>query len=108
VIAAKDARAKIVMVDKNILNISPETKITIEKYKFDSSKDEKNVSLNVLYGKVRSTVKQKYDGEKNTFNIKTPSAVAGVRGTDFLTGFNPITKTTKIVTFEGQVLTGSG
>ncbi len=108
VIAGADSRAKIVMVDKNVLNISPDTKIVIEKYKFDQAKGEKNVSLNVLYGKVRSTVNQKYDGEKNTFNIKTPSAVAGVRGTDFLTGFNPVTNTSKIVTFEGQVMTGSG
>lgn len=108
VIAGTDSRAKIVMVDKNVLNISPDTKIVIEKYKFDSAKDEKTVSLNVLYGKVRSTVNQKYDGEKNSFNIKTPSAVAGVRGTDFLTGFNPVTNASKIVTFEGQVVTGSG
>jgi hypothetical protein len=108
VIAGPDSRAKIVMVDKNVLNISPDTKIVIEKYKFDQAKDEKNVSLNVLYGKVRSTVNQKYDGEKNSFNIKTPSAVAGVRGTDFITGFNPTTNSSKIVTFEGQVLTGSG
>ncbi len=108
VIAGADARAKIVMVDKNVLNISPDTKITIEKYKFDAAKDEKSVSLNVLYGKVRSTVNQKYDGEKNTFNIKTPSAVAGVRGTDFVTGYNRVTSTTKIVTFEGRVMTGTG
>jgi hypothetical protein len=108
VIAGTDSRAKIVMVDKNVLNISPDTKIAIEKYQFDQAKDNKNVSLNVLYGKVRSTVNQKYDGEKNSFNIKTPSAVAGVRGTDFVTGFNPVTSATKIVTFEGQVMTGSG
>jgi hypothetical protein len=103
-----DSRAKVVMVDKNVLNISPDSKIKIEKYVFNEQKDEKSVSLNVLYGKVRSTVKQKYDGEKNTFNVKTPSAVAGVRGTDFVTQFNQVTSSTKIVTFEGQVMAGSG
>jgi hypothetical protein len=106
--AGPESRAKVVMVDKNVLNISPDSKIKIEKYVFNEEKNEKNVSLNVLYGKVRSTVKQKYDGEKNTFNIKTPSAVAGVRGTDFVTQFNQVTSSTKIVTFEGQVMAGSG
>lgn len=107
-IAGADSRAKVVMVDKNVLNISPDSKIKIEKYVFNEAKDEKKVSLDVLYGKVRSSVKQKYDGEKNTFNVKTPSAVAGVRGTDFVTQFSPVTNSTKIVTFEGQVMAGSG
>ncbi len=108
VVSGKDARAKIVMSDKNILNISPDTQLVIEAYKFNEAKDEKNVSLNVLYGKVRATVNQKYDGEKNKFQVKTPSAVAGVRGTDFLTSYNPTTNASKVVTFEGAVAVGSG
>lgn len=106
--ASKDSRAKIVMVDKNVLQISPESKVVIEKYKFDEAKDEKNVSLNVIYGKVRSTVNQKYDGDKNQFNVKTPSAVAGVRGTDFLVGYSNVTNSAKVVCFHGQVMVGSG
>jgi hypothetical protein len=107
IIAGKDSRAKVVMQDKNVLNISPDTKILIEKYQFDESKDQKNVTLNVLYGKVRSTVNQKYDGEKNKFQVKTPSAVAGVRGTDFLTQFSQSSHQAKFVTFEGKVEVGT-
>lgn len=101
-----DSRAKIVMSDKNVINISPDTKLELEKYIFDPNSDNKQVSLNVLQGKVRATVEQKYDGEKNKFHVKTPSAVAGVRGTDFLTSFSPTNKETKIVTFEGRVAVG--
>lgn len=104
--AGKEGRAKIVMADKNVLNISPETQIKIEKYENDG-KDKKNVELNVLYGKVRASVEQKYDGEKSKFNIKTPSAVAGVRGTDFLTGYNPSTKAMSVITFAGSVAVGT-
>ncbi|MFN7826081.1 MAG: FecR domain-containing protein [Pseudobdellovibrionaceae bacterium] len=99
-----DSRAKIVMADKNILNISPDTKITIEKYTNDAK--SKEVELNVQQGKVRATVEQKYDGEKSKFNIKTPSAVAGVRGTDFLTTYNPQTKVSSVITFHGTVAVG--
>lgn len=105
IVAAADSRAKIVMSDKNVLNISPDSKIVIAKYENDG-KDKKNVELNVLYGKVRASVEQKYDGEKNKFNIKTPSAVAGVRGTDFITGFNQSTKQTQVITFSGAVAVG--
>jgi hypothetical protein len=101
-----DSRAKIVMIDKNIINISPDTKLALEKYVFDSASNNKQVTLNVMYGKVRATVEQKYDGDRNKFQIKTPSAVAGVRGTDFLTSYSPKTRETKIVTFEGRVAVG--
>lgn len=104
--SAAEARAKIVMSDKNVINISPESKITIAKYENDPKKDSRNVELKVDYGKVRASVEQKYDGEKNKFNIRTPTAVAGVRGTDFITGFNPTTQQTRIVTFTGVVAAG--
>lgn len=99
----KDSRAKIVMVDNNEINISPESQIKIEKYEFDPSQGKKDVLLNVIYGKVRSKVEQKYDGRTSKFQVKTKSAVAGVRGTDFITGFTPATDTSQVVTFEGRV-----
>lgn len=105
IVSGPDSRAKVVMTDKNVLNISPDSKIMIEKYENDG-KDNKNVELNVLYGKVRASVEQKYDGEKSKFNVKTPSAVAGVRGTDFITGYSSQTKQTSITTFAGSVAVG--
>jgi hypothetical protein len=104
--AGPDSRAKIVMSDKNILNISPDSKIKIEKYTNDQAAG-RNVELKVEYGKVRATVEQKYDGDKNKFNIKTPTAVAGVRGTDFITGFNAANRQTSVITFSGMVAVGT-
>ncbi|HMN67443.1 MAG TPA: FecR family protein [Bdellovibrionales bacterium] len=103
VITGKDARAKIVMVDNNEINVSPESQIEIQHYEFDPAAGKKEVLLNVIYGKVRSKVEQKYDGKTSKFQIKTPSAVAGVRGTDFMTGYNPSTRSSQVVTFEGRV-----
>ncbi|MDZ4661154.1 MAG: FecR family protein [Pseudomonadota bacterium] len=104
--AEKDSRAKLVMVDKNELNISPETEIRLDKYTYEPEKNEKSVLINVFYGKVRSQVNQKYDGKESTFHVKTPAAVAGVRGTDFLAGFNASTKESQFVTFKGLVEVG--
>lgn len=103
IIAAKDSRAKIVMIDENVINISPDSEIVFEKYEFEPKSEKKNVLLNVIYGKVRSKVNQKYDGAKNKFQVKTPSAVAGVRGTDFFTSFNKSDNSSRVVTFEGEV-----
>lgn len=106
IITGPDSRAKIVMSDKNEINVSPDTRLELEKYVYNPQKNEKNVLLNVVYGKVRSQVNQKYDADKNTFRVKTPSAVAGVRGTDFLASFDPGPKVSKVVTFSGVVEVG--
>lgn len=101
--AGADSRAKIVMIDKNEINISPDSEIVIENYTFKPEENKKSVLINVLYGKVRAKVEQKYDSGENKFQIKTPTAVAGVRGTDFITGFNSATKESSVITFKGKV-----
>lgn len=101
IISAKDSRAKIVMQDKNIIHISPSTEMKIETYV--NNGQQKNVELNLKEGKVRNNVEQTYDGQKNKFIIKTPTAVAGVRGTQFITSFDKTTNETKIVTLHGKV-----
>ncbi|MEM7647262.1 MAG: FecR family protein [Pseudomonadota bacterium] len=97
-----NGRVKIVMDDNNEINVSPNSELIIESYK-----DGKKAVLNVLNGKVRSDVNNKYDNNKSShFRVKTKSAVAGVRGTQFLTQFNAQTNQIKVTTFEGQVEVG--
>lgn len=103
IITGADSRAKIVMVDNNEINVSPDSQIEIQNYEYDPSAGKKEVLLNVIYGKVRSKVEQKYDGKTSKFQIKTPSAVAGVRGTDFLTSYSKENNQSSIVTFHGKV-----
>lgn len=97
----KDSRAKIVMADRNVFNISPETKLTIQKY--DATPGKKSVSLSLEEGKVRVNVEQKYDGSKEKFLLKTPTVVAGVRGTQFLGSYSSATKVSQMTTFQGTV-----
>lgn len=101
VITDTDSRAKIVMFDRNIINVGPNTKLKFEKY--SNSKDDKNVKLKLIEGKVRSKVGEKYDNNSSKYEIRTATAVAGVRGTDFIASYDPATKTTEILTFRGQV-----
>ncbi len=101
IVTGKDSRAKIVMSDRNIINVLPETKLRIDQY--INNEKEKNVRLSLIQGKVRNNVEEKYDNEKNRFEVKTPTAVAGVRGTQFITSFNRLTNKTEIVTLKGEV-----
>lgn len=102
IITGKDSRAKIVMSDRNIINVLPETKLRIDQYINDTQ--EKNVRLSLLEGRVRTNVEQKYDNLENKFEIKTPSAVVGVRGTQFMTSYRKVNNSTSVITFRGEVV----
>ena len=101
VITSADSRAKIVMSDRNVFNILPSTRLKIEKY--SEGDGERNVKLNLIEGRVRSKVEQKYNTTSNKFEIRTVTAVAGVRGTDFVTGFDKRSQQTDVVTLRGSV-----
>lgn len=95
--------ARITMIDSNLIDIYPKSKVAISKYVYTANENKKNVELNVSYGKIKSTVNQKYDGSANTYQVKTPSVVAGVRGTVFTTAYDPVKKTSEVITVMGLV-----
>lgn len=82
-----NAAARIRLIDSNQIDIYPKTKLSISEYIYKPGENKKNVELSIDFGKVQSTVRQKYDGSKNTYRVKTPGIVAGVRGTIFTVGF---------------------
>lgn len=95
--------ARITLIDSNLVDIYPKSKVEISKYIYKPNKDQKKVELRVDFGKIKATVNQKYDGAKHTYEVKTPSAVAGVRGTVFTAEYDPVKRTSEIVTIEGLV-----
>ena len=104
-----DGKIKIRLKDTSELILPPNSKMEIDNFEFDASADKRNVSLRLLMGKVRSRVNKKYEGANN-FRVRTRAAVAGVRGTDFVTTFEPGAKEwkTEVITLEGKVQLGGG
>ena len=48
-------------------------------------------------------LKEKYDGEKNKFLIKTPVIIAGVRGTDFIVKHDKTNFVSEVLVIHGSV-----
>ena len=96
-----DSKAKIVMTDRNIINVLPNTKIVIEKYTNEPA--DKTVNIKLESGKIRTDVEQKYDGKDSKFEIRTTVAAMGVRGTQLVVSHNANTDTTEVVTLTGEV-----
>ncbi|WP_417910031.1 FecR family protein [Candidatus Electronema sp. PJ] len=86
-ITAKDTRAKLLMKDKSILILAAQSKMVIDQAAYSSDEDHRDTQLQLLLGKLRAVV-SKMTGD-SSFRIKTPTAVAGVRGTDFALAVGP-------------------
>lgn len=102
-ITGSDAYVKIVMSDRNILSISADSKVIINKYENDAKVGIKNVELVLENGTIRCDVKEKYDTDKNKFQVKTQTVIAGVRGTDFVVNHDSSISSSEVTTFKGIV-----
>lgn len=89
-----DSFAEITFSDDTVLKLTQSTRVEIKEYLLSGNKRQ-NGALKLLRGKVRATVSKGlgrvipiiYSGP-STFSIETPTAVAGVKGTDFFVFYN--------------------
>ena len=90
------ARARVALDDGSVLNVGADSSLRVTKH--DAASQQTDLELG--YGRVRANaVKQTKPGA--SFQIRTPTGVAGVVGTDFFLAFENYI--TRIVVFEGKV-----
>ena len=92
---------RLVFTDKSQMNIGPNSEMEIKQF---GGNDAGVIDL--VKGKIRSQVSKDYlqqkDKDKSKLFIKTPNAVMGVRGTDFMISTNG--QATSTVLFEGEIV----
>ncbi|MBI5454367.1 MAG: FecR domain-containing protein [Deltaproteobacteria bacterium] len=99
------SKAELTFNDKTVVRLAPESRIKVDEYLFNPDGGRKKASLYLFRGKVRgvvSTFKKKVipvSMNESTFNIQTPTAIAGVRGTDLFVFY--LRGTTGVVFNEG-------
>lgn len=92
---------KVVTIDDHYLSVTENSKLVIEKYQTTGTKT--NSLINLFYGSIRSTLNHSLDAESN-YEVKTETATAGVRGTDFVVSHDANSEaSTQIVTYDGVV-----
>jgi hypothetical protein len=114
IITGTSGKAKIEMDDEVVITLAENTRIYLSELR--GSKGAKQSSINLQSGGVGSSVKEKLK-DNSRFEIKTPTAVMGVRGTEFFTQYyngnvdvrvvDGVVEVTVNVTSEGDV-TGVG
>jgi hypothetical protein len=100
--AKTNSRAEITFINKNILRIAPATKIEIKEYMAEGNRSSAVMRLH--RGRVQAISGEEFIkrvaafAEGNKFEVHTPNAVAGIRGSNMLVGFN---QGTTVVIFIG-------
>lgn len=85
IIALETGRIKCELNDGSALTLIPETKLTISESIYDPQKKDRSTYIDVSVGKVRSVVTKLSGYKRSVFKVRTPTAVCGVRGSDFIT-----------------------
>jgi hypothetical protein len=108
VMTGQDGRAKVRFVEgANEVVVGTNSRLQIQ----TASADEKRpgTTLFLESGEVRSTVNRKYSGQgRDVFEVRTPNAVAGVRGTVFQVGYDRRQNATVVATLRGLVSVQAG
>lgn len=105
VITSNSGRIKIKLNNGNVVDILPNSIMKMTEVNIEGQK----TIIDLFKGKVRSKVNDKLKGAENYFKVRTRSAVAGVRGTDFVVSYEVSQKSvTKVQTIEGAVELASG
>ncbi len=102
--AKTKSNAEITFNNQNILKIAPATRVEIKEYMVDEQKSSQVMKLH--RGRVQAISGQDFIkkvaafAEGNRFEVHTPNAVAGIRGSNMLVGFTQ--GTTVVIFIVGQ------
>lgn len=96
-------RVSIVFQDDSVLNVGDGSDVVVDEQVFDSESGSYQSTLRLLRGKLRALVSQYYETPGAGYEIETPTAVAGVRGTEFVVSFDEIRRQTDVVGVGGRV-----
>lgn len=96
-----NGRADITFVDNSVMQLRPRTRLGVDEYLYNAAEQKRIASLKLYRGRSGFHVKRAlYPSTGSKFEMKTRTAVAGVRGTK---GFLVLNGDEKIYVTEGSV-----
>ena len=98
----KNVFVAIVFLDGSIVKIQSNTEIEIKSSRITAK--ELKTQMYISEGQAWSKISKQNNGE---FRIKTPTAVASVKGTEFDVDFDDMSESTSLVVLEGEVEFGN-
>ena len=89
-----DSKLKILLHDESVLTLGPSSQLTVEEQTLAPASVSR---LSLLLGAVRAVVSERYAAPGASFELRTPTAIAGVRGTEFIASYDAGTEESVVV-----------
>ncbi len=96
-------RLRVVLQDDSVVNLANNSQLVIDESVFQPDEGTVHSVFELLKGKVRTFVSDYYSQPNSNFEVHTPTAVSGVRGTDFVVVYEPVSEATDVVDVTGRV-----
>jgi hypothetical protein len=84
IVTGRDGAAGITFSDNSLVSLGPDSVFAIDKYRFDSTTHVGEFEGNLRHGKLAAVSGKMVKQAPESMKIRTPSAIMGVRGTEFL------------------------
>jgi hypothetical protein len=84
IVTGADGSAGITFTDNSLVSVGPNSVFAIDKYSFDTTTHSGEFVGNLKQGRLAAVSGKMVKQSPESMKIRTPSAVMGVRGTEFL------------------------
>lgn len=89
-VTEKNTYARVKFIDNSEITLKPDSTLTVENFNFDDGKpDADKASFNLVKGGLRSVSGLLGKRNREKFELKTPAATIGIRGTTFIAQYVP-------------------
>lgn len=94
---------RVVFQDDSVLNLADDSHVTVDEHVFDPSGANTESLFHLLKGRVRALVSEYYDRVGAVYEVETPTAISGVRGTEFIVTYDEDKALTQVIGISGKV-----
>jgi hypothetical protein len=84
IVTGADSAAGVTFSDNSLVSVGPSSVFAIDKYQFDATTHVGEFEGNLRHGKLAAVSGKMVKQTPESMKIRTPSAIMGVRGTEFL------------------------
>jgi len=99
----KPGHMRIVFDDDSVLTLGDSSELTVSDHVFAPDQGETRSLVDLLSGTVNAVVSEYYKNPNAAYEVKTKTATAGVRGTEFVVSYEPAEKLTEVFVVDGRV-----
>ena len=98
-----DGQLRVVFRDDSVIDLSERSSLVVDQQVFDPDASRFTSLVRLVAGQARALESHYYGTPGASYEVQTPTAVAGVRGTTFLVSYDPDRDATDVIGIHGRV-----